>query len=104
MDQQTTKGVGNPAAGKRRRRRAGDGVAQILKARKAIIDALIEHAKKGSYLHAKFLFDYARISQAEDPDSEREVSLAELLLEKLQIETDANREAETCGAEKAAVP
>ena len=80
----------------KKKRRPPDGVAQILKARRQIVLALIEQAKKGSYLHAKFLFDYARISQAEDPEAEREVSLAELLLTRLrQEEAAAGGESET---------
>lgn len=52
-----------------------------------IIEALLLKAKKGSYLHAKFLFDYAGLSSASDDQrAAHEQSLAELLLEKLALE------------------
>ena len=38
--------------------------ASVIRAAPAIVRAVIEQAKQGSYLHAKFLFDFARISGA----------------------------------------
>ena len=52
-----------------------------------IIEALLLKAKRGSYLHAKFLFDYAGLGSASDEArAAHEQSLAELLLEKLDLE------------------
>ena len=61
---------------------------RILVAAPVITDALIEQAKKGSYQHAKFLFDLAfppaPKSAAKDGDEELPgPSLAETLLERL---------------------
>lgn len=49
-----------------------------------IVEALIEQAKQGSYLHAKFLFDFAGLSPP--PIETGEDSLASRLLRVLEIE------------------
>lgn len=49
-----------------------------------IVKALIEEAKQGSYLHAKFLFDFAGLSPP--PIETVEDSLATRLLRMLEIE------------------
>ena len=55
----------------------------------AIVEALILQARKGSYLHAKFLFDFAGLSHASDEEqAAHQQSLAELLLEKLELEPE----------------
>lgn len=74
----------------KKRRGPTDGVKAILRARPGIIQAIIKQAREGSYQHAKFLFEYAGIANAETPAAEAEPqqSLAALLLEKLQIETE----------------
>ncbi len=52
-----------------------------------IVEALLAKAKHGSYLHAKFLFDFAGLTCSSDEErAAREPSLAELLLEKLALE------------------
>jgi hypothetical protein len=60
---------------------------KILEAHPEIIDALIEQAKKGSYQHAKFLFDLVDTTPAKQAEEESlpGPSLAEILLERLQI-------------------
>jgi hypothetical protein len=66
---------------------ACDSATAIRNAEPAIIAALIEQAAQGSYLHAKFLFDYAGLSSA-GSQAEREASLAEVLLERLGLEEE----------------
>jgi hypothetical protein len=54
---------------------------RVISSTEEIIEALIEEARKGSYMHAKFLFDFARISVAPaETRSPEEQSLAALLL------------------------
>jgi hypothetical protein len=59
--------------------------ARILEAAPEIIRENIEQAKKGSYLHAKFLFELAGLQAGlpEDAD-EQEESLAQILLRELE--------------------
>lgn len=57
---------------------------KIFQALPEILDALIDKAKAGSYLHANFLFVFAGLDGMEDEeDAEQGESLAELLLRKL---------------------
>ena len=67
-----------------------DGRKAILRARPGIIRALLKQARQGSWQHAKFLFEYAGVAHSDPPgqEAEPEQSLAALLLEKLQIETE----------------
>ena len=60
---------------------------RALQATPEIVDALIKQAKGGSYQHAKFLFEFV---QAEAPREKEDddlpgPSLAEILLERLQL-------------------
>jgi hypothetical protein len=58
----------------------------VIRAVPRIVPALIDEAAEGSYLHAKFLFDFAGISTPErDPDDEPQ-SLAAILLERLALD------------------
>jgi len=51
-----------------------------------IVEALLAQAKKGSYLHAKFLFEYGGLSSASDEERAlHEQSLAEMLIERLRV-------------------
>jgi hypothetical protein len=63
-------------------------VRSILEAAPAIIQGLIEKSIEGNHLPAKFVFDFAGLTGAPD-DAEaaalaREMSLAELLLQRLE--------------------
>ena len=51
-----------------------------------IVDALIVQAKKGSYQHARFLFEFAGIGNLPQPSAPEEESLAALLFRELQLE------------------
>ncbi len=65
-------------------------VAAIVRACPEIIQAQIEKASEGSYLHARLLFDFAGLSGAlGSPAAEQDHSLARLLLQQLQIEDEA---------------
>ena len=57
-----------------------------------IIEAMLLQARKGSYLHAKFLFDFAGIHTAEEADAAQHPSLVQFLLEKLELEPDPRAE------------
>lgn len=59
-------------------------VSAVERAAPQIVNALIEEASQGSYLHAKFLFDFARLSPP--PLETAEDSLATRLLRALEIE------------------
>ena len=71
---------------------------KVLVAAPAILDSLITKATEGSYQHAKFLFDLLepaaskRAAKDDDVDDLPGPSLAEMLIERLQlVETqDAN--------------
>jgi hypothetical protein len=66
-----------------------DAREAILAARDEIVAGLIEKAKRGSYLHAKFLFDFAGLNPAAEAEAAayaREASLARLLLDHLASE------------------
>ena len=56
-----------------------------------IIDAIIDQAKKGSYAHAKFLFEYAS-GLTDKANAEYEASLAEILLRRLDQEEAERRD------------
>ncbi len=56
--------------------------AAVVRAAPAIVRAVIEQAKQGSYLHAKFLFDFAHISGATPPTADG--ALVALLLKELE--------------------
>jgi hypothetical protein len=59
----------------------------IRDAKDEIVHNLIEKAKEGSYLHAKFLFDFAGLSNDAAVEAyEREGSLARILLDQLSSE------------------
>lgn len=61
---------------------------RVLKAAPDIIDALIAQATKGSCAHAKFLFDLLETAPAKHKDDEDDLpgpSLAQILLERLQL-------------------
>jgi hypothetical protein len=59
----------------------------IRDAKDEIVHNLIEKAKEGSYLHAKFLFDFAGLSNDAALDAyQREGSLARILLDQLSSE------------------
>jgi hypothetical protein len=60
-----------------------DGARRIVEAVPDIVAGVIEQAKKGSYLHAKFLFEFAHIELHPAEAPEEEDSFAALLLEKL---------------------
>ncbi len=65
-------------------------VAAIVSASPKIIQAQIEKASEGSYLHARLLFEFAGLSGAlGSPAAEQDHSLARLLLQQLQIEDEA---------------
>ena len=50
-----------------------------------IVEALLAQAKKGSYLHAKFLFEYGGLTSGSDEERAlHEQSLAETLIERLR--------------------
>jgi hypothetical protein len=73
---------------------------RILDAYPEIIDAIIEQAKNGSYLHAKFLFEQLEtpaVTKSDDDDSHSGPSLAEILLSRLTI-LEAEDEAEQIAA------
>lgn len=55
----------------------------ILQAVPAIVTALADGAKQGNHLPAKFLFEFAGLSAAEDGDLAHGQSLAEVLLAAL---------------------
>lgn len=64
------------------------GEQKILQAHPKIVDALIEQARKGSYQHAKFLFDLVDAVPTRPKDDDGEVpgpSLAEIVMERLQL-------------------
>ncbi len=61
----------------------------ILAAKNEIVAGLIAQAKRGSYLHAKFLFDFAGLNPAAEAEADacaREASLARILLDQLASE------------------
>jgi hypothetical protein len=61
---------------------------KIIEAAPEIADALIAQAKSGSCPHAKFLFDFADAIPEKPKDDDDDLpgpSLAEILLERLQI-------------------
>ena len=80
------------------------GREAVLDAYPDIIDALIAQAKKGSYQHAKFLFDLVDTAPAKQAEEESlpGPSLAEILLERLQI-IEAEDAAERTGPESGAL-
>jgi hypothetical protein len=70
-----------------------DVLSTIRGAELAIIDGIIAIAKKGSYQHAKFLFDYAGLSHQPTAPPE-EPSFAQVLLERLGMDEEFQRERE----------
>ena len=57
---------------------------KVINAMPGVIDAIIGKAMDGSYLHANFLVTFAGLNQSEkETDDDREDSLAELLLKRL---------------------
>ncbi|MGI9100926.1 MAG: hypothetical protein ACR2IF_00650 [Terriglobales bacterium] len=65
---------------------AQDALAAIRDAKNDIVAALIAEAKGGSYQHAKFLFEFAGISDAgPDEDDVTEESLAEFFVKQLRL-------------------
>ena len=70
----------------------------VVRAVPRIVPALIDEAAEGSYLHAKFLFDFAGISTPErDPDDEPQ-SLAAILLERLALDEEGHHFADATAA------
>ena len=66
---------------------------KVIQALPDIIDAIIGKAADGSYLHANFLFAFAGIDQGQEAaEAEREQSLAELLLSRLDLEAAGDEE------------
>ena len=59
---------------------------RVIRAMPKIIDAIIEKANDGSYLHAKFLLDFASCEPGSEPVSGGEESLAAMLLKELRDE------------------
>lgn len=60
-----------------------EAIAAIRKARKRIIQGLIEKAEGGSCQHAKFLFEYAGLAPgSEEGAHDHKASLAEILLKE----------------------
>lgn len=52
-----------------------------------IVEAMLIQARKGSYLHAKYLFELAGITTADDAGmAAHQQSLAQYLIEQLQLE------------------
>ena len=74
-----------------------DVVATIRDAEPAIVAALIEQAKK-NHQAAKFLFEHAGLSHHATPEQD-EPSLARVLLERLGLEREPDREREPSGDE-----
>lgn len=66
-----------------------DAVLRVMKAVPIILDKLIEQAKGGSYQHAKFLLDWAKIEPEYQRPSQKETgpSLAQMLLDRLREDT-----------------
>ena len=68
-----------------------DMVNSVLEGAREIIDEVIAEAKKGNYLPAKFLFEFAGIAEpfpdADDEAAARRRSLAEVLLQAVQGNT-----------------
>lgn len=62
-----------------------DAAAEIRQNAHVIVTPLIEKAKSGSYLHAKFLFEFAGLT-APPPADSVDGSLAALLLRALELE------------------
>ncbi len=67
---------------------AQDALTAIREAKNEIVVALIQQAKRGSYLHAKFLFEFAGITDAGDEaaDNFSEDALVKFFVEQLRIE------------------
>ena len=64
-----------------------DALSTIRGAELDIVDAVVAKAREGSYLHAKFLFDYAGMTRAGDPP-QSEPSLAQVLLQRLGLDPE----------------
>jgi hypothetical protein len=77
------------------RRPARPALQAIREDKDQIVEAMLAEARQGSYLHAKFLFEFAGISSADDEgNAAHQQSLAELLLEKLELVPDPRLEGE----------
>jgi len=64
-----------------------DALSAIRGAELDIVNAVILKARQGSYVHAKFLFDYAGMSRA-DGSLPSEPSLAQVLLQRLGLDPE----------------
>lgn len=71
------------------RRPARPALQAIREDKDEVIEAMLREAKKGSYLHAKFCFDFAGITAA-DPAAvaEQQKSLAQYLIDQLDLEPE----------------
>ncbi len=70
----------------------------VVRAVPRIVPALIDEAADGSYLHAKFLFDFAGISTPERQPDDGPQSLAAILLERLALEDEHDAFADATAA------
>jgi hypothetical protein len=59
---------------------------EVIREMPEIITKIIDQAKKGSYLHAKFLLEFASCEPGSAPVSGSEESLAAMLLKELREE------------------
>jgi hypothetical protein len=83
-----SKSLTGTAANKRndpiRPQAAGSTRQMVIDATPQIIEALIEKAKDGSYLHARMLFEFAGLTGVSEP-SERESPLVAILMKELGL-------------------
>ncbi len=70
----------------------------VVRAVPRIVPALIDEAADGSYLHAKFLFDFAGISTPERAPDDGPQSLAAILLERLALDDERDAFADATAA------
>ena len=75
--------------------RSGDDAAlysardRVIAAMPGIVDAIIEKAEDGSYLHAKFLLEFAQSGPGGESNAEDGESLASFLMKELREEPAA---------------
>lgn len=71
------------------RRPARPALQAIREDKDQVIEAMLIEARNGSYLHAKFCFDFAGITAA-DPAAvaEQQKSLAQYLIDRLDLEPE----------------
>ena len=86
-DKSWPSGSGKQANDPRQLQAAGSTRQMVIDSAPAIIGALIDKAKDGSYLHARMLFEFAGLNGLAEPVA-KESPLVEILIRELGLKID----------------